>query len=42
MNDDVNATVSSDTAASGAATATADNPAAELAAAKAKADENYN
>jgi molecular chaperone GrpE len=41
MNDDVNATVSGDTAASGA-TATAENPAGELAAAKAKADENYN
>ena len=40
MNDDVNATVSGDTAASGA-TATAENPAGELAAAKAKADENY-
>jgi len=42
MNDDANAAVSSDTAASGATATAESDPAAELTAAKAKAEENYN
>jgi molecular chaperone GrpE len=42
MNDDVNATMSSDTVASGATATAESDPAAELSAAKAKAEENYN